>query len=242
MSSFDYLARRILTRGVSAFERDDYGAALTSFRALLERHPDFADVRNKAGMCLALLGSPEAALEEFDYAVRVNPGYVEAHLNRAIVLNDLGRFPAAREAVATAAELEGRQGDARFRGDSGNLIATTHARLGDLYAAAGAPELAIAQYREALLLRPRFVDIRMKLARSLVDTGQLLQARTEVESILDERPGYTGVRILYGTICHRLGDTETAVRQWRRAAEEAPDDLRPRAYMATLAEASERTS
>jgi len=241
MSSFDYVARQILTRGVSAFERDDYGAALADFRALLEKYPDFADVRNKAGLCLALLGSSEAALEEFDHAVRVNPAYVEAHLNRAIVLNDLGHFPEARAAVARAAELEGRHGDARFRGDVGNRIATTHARLGDHYAGASAPELAIAQYREALLLRPRFVDIRMKLARALLDTGQLQQARTEVESILDERPGYTGVRILYGTICHRLGDRDGAVAQWKRAAEEAPEDLRARAYLATLAEAPEGT-
>ncbi|NNM33757.1 MAG: tetratricopeptide repeat protein [Gemmatimonadetes bacterium] len=234
MSSFDYVARQILTRGVSAFERDDYGSALADFRTLLETYPDFADVRNKAGLCLALLGSSEAALEEFDHAVRVNPGYVEAHLNRAIVLNDLGQFPEAREAVTRAAELEGRQGDARFRGDVGNRIATTHARLGDLYAATGAPELAIGQYREALLLRPRFVDIRMKLAKVLVETGQLLQARSEVESILEERPSYTGARILYGTVCHRLGDTDTAVEQWERAANEAPADLRPRAYLATM--------
>ena len=240
MPSFDYLSRQLLTRGVSAFERDDYGAALTDFRTLLAQYPNFPDVRNKAGLCLALLGSSEAALEEFNHAVRVNPSYVEAHLNRAIVLNDLGQFPEAREAVAKAAELEGRQGEARFRGDVGNRIATTHGQLGDLYAAAGAPDLAAAQYREALLLRPRFVDIRMRLASSLLATGQLLQARTEVESILDESPGYTGARILFGTICQRLGDNDGAINQWKQAAEEAPGDLRPRAYLATLTEEPEK--
>ena len=67
----------------------------------------------------------------------------------------------------------------------------------------------------------------MKLARALLSGGELLQARTEVESILDESPGYTGAWILYGTICHRLGDAEMARQQWEQAAEEAPNDRGP---------------
>ena len=124
--SLDYASRQTLRRGVSAFEREDYGAALTDFRAVLERHPDFADIRNKAGLCLALLGSSEAALAEFDHAVKVNPSYVEAHVNRAIVLNDLGQFAAARDAITTAGKLEDQPGGPRFRGDVGNRIADKH--------------------------------------------------------------------------------------------------------------------
>ncbi|HIF08316.1 MAG TPA: tetratricopeptide repeat protein, partial [Gemmatimonadetes bacterium] len=57
---------------------------------MLEDHPNFADVRNRAGLCLAMMGDPESALEEFDAALEINDEYAEAHLNRAIVLNDLG--------------------------------------------------------------------------------------------------------------------------------------------------------
>lgn len=233
--SLDFAARQILTRGTSAFERDDYGAALNDFRTVLEHYPNFADVRNKAGLCLALLGSPEAALGEFEHAIRVNPSYVEAHLNRAIVLNDLGRFPAAREAIATAWELEYTGGEDRFRGDVGNRIAVGHARLGDLYAAAGADDLAVAQYSDALRVRPHFVDIRGKLAQALLGIDRTEDAKAELEAILEENPHYTGARIQLGVALQRIGDIEGAVREWTRASSEAPGDLRPRAYLATLA-------
>ncbi len=233
--SLDFAAGQILTRGTSAYERDDYSAALNDFRAVLEHNPGFADVRNKAGLCLALLGSPAAALEEFEHAVRVNDSYVEAHLNRAIVLNDLGRFPEARAAVAKAWELEYSQGEDRFRGDVGNRIAVGHAKLGDLYGAAGADDLAVAQYRDALRMRPRFVDIRSRLAKSLLATGRTEEAKAELEAILDENPHYTGARIQLGVALQRLGDRDGAVREWTRASKDAGGDLRPRAYLATLA-------
>ena len=41
------------------------------------------------------MGDAEAALEQFDEALKVNDTYAEALLNRAIVLNDPGRFKEA---------------------------------------------------------------------------------------------------------------------------------------------------
>ena len=52
-------------------------------------------MHNKAGLCLAMMGEMERALAEFDEALKLNDTYAEAHLNRAIVLNDLGRFEEA---------------------------------------------------------------------------------------------------------------------------------------------------
>jgi hypothetical protein len=40
-----------------------------------------------------------AALEQIDLAVDVNPRYVEAHINRALLLQELGRYEEARRAV-----------------------------------------------------------------------------------------------------------------------------------------------
>jgi len=70
-----------IERGVAAWDRDDYQAALSDFRVVLTEHPDFPDVRNKAGLCLAMLGDLTEALDQLDAAVRIAPGYAEAHLN-----------------------------------------------------------------------------------------------------------------------------------------------------------------
>ncbi len=59
-------------------------------------------------------------------------------------------------------------------------------------------------------------------------------ARAELESILEANPSYTDARIVLGATLLRLDDRDGAVREWTRAAREAPDDLRPKAYLATL--------
>src|SRR4051812_20073533 len=89
-----------------AFERHDYRTALDLFEKLAQQNPHFADVRHYAGLCESFLGNPEAALEQFDYAIAANPAYVEAHINRALTLNELGRFEEARDAFDQAGHFE----------------------------------------------------------------------------------------------------------------------------------------
>ena len=233
MARDDKEAREFVARGVSAWERDDYRSALETFRKVLKEHPYFADVHNKAGLCLAMLGELEEALAHFDSALKQNASYAEAHLNRGIVLNELGRHNEAQEAFSKAGKLDTRDSRA-FPSDVGNRIAVTHAQLGDLYLVANHPEEAARHYEAALKVRPRFMDIRSKFAESLLELGDLERSRDELETILESRPGFVGARIRLGVVLHRLGETDAAVREWKRSAAEDPEDMRPRAYLASV--------
>lgn len=226
-------ARDVVARGVTAWERDEFESALGTFREVLAEHPYFADVHNKAGLCLAMLNRPDEALEHFDAALKLNPAYAEAHLNRGIVLNELGRHDEAKAALTRASELDTRDSRA-FPSDVGNRIAVTHAQLGDLYLVANHPQEAARHYEEALGVRPRFMDIRSKFAEALIELGDLERAREELETVLEARPGFTGARIRLGLVYHRLGDNQAAVREWMRCAQDDPDDMRPRAYLASV--------
>jgi tetratricopeptide (TPR) repeat protein len=226
-------ARAIVARGVSAWERDDFESALETFRSVLAEHPYFADVHNKAGLCLAMLGRLEEALEHFEAAVQRNPSYAEAHLNRGIVLNDLGRHDEAREAFSRAGELDRRDSPV-FPSEVGNRIAVTHAQLGDLYLVANQPKRALAHYQAALEIRPRFMDIRSKYAETLIELGELEKAKEELVLILQSRPSFVGARVRLGVVLHRLGADEEAVREWRQCLEDDPTDMRARAYLASV--------
>lgn len=219
--------------GVSAWERDDYESALTTFREVLEAHPYFADVQNKAGLCLAMLGRPEEALVHFEAALEQNASYAEAHLNRGIVLNELGRHEEAQVALNRAGEIDFRDSRA-FPSDVGNRLAVTHAQLGDLYLVANHPREAAKHYRTALEVRPRFMDIRTKYAEALIELEEFEQAREELETILEGRPHFVGARVRMGVVLRRLGDNEGAIREWKRCAADDPDDMRPRAYLASM--------
>ena len=226
-------ARQVVARGISAWERDDFESALDTFRGVLEDFPQFADVQNKAGLCLAMLGRLEEALEHFDAALAENPSYAEAHLNRGIILKDLGRNEEAQEALTKAVHLDSRDSPV-FPSEVGNRIAVTHAQLGDLYLVANHPSNAIEHYRSALEIRPRFMDIRSKFAETLIELGDLEQAKDELELILESRPSFVGARVRLGVVLHRLGDDEQAVAEWKRCREADPRDMRARAYLASV--------
>ena len=166
-------------RGRLAVARRDYAAALADFREVLRERPEWADIRHLAGLCLSFLDQPEAALEEFDRALELNPKYVEAHLNRAITLNELGRYEEAKEAFRLAAEYEtARSG--RFPGAVSARLANAHMALADLYMEAGDPASAETEYRRALDLRPEFLDIGNKLAQALLRRGEYDAAEAEL--------------------------------------------------------------
>ena len=169
---------QLIQRGISAWEREDYETALATFREVLDENPGFADIQNKAGLCMAMLGDVEGALGAFDAALALNPGFAEAHLNRGIMLNELGDHDAGQEAFAKAGELDTRDGTA-FPSDVGNQIAVTHAKLGDLYLVANHPAEAAQQYHAAIRVRPRFLDVRSKLAEALLEVGDADGARSE---------------------------------------------------------------
>lgn len=221
-----------IERGVDAWERDDYGLALACFQVVLEEHPGFPDVRNKAGLCLAMLGDLDGALAQLDEAVTLQPRYAEAHLNRAIVLNELGRFEEARDAFARAAQLERTD---EFPADVGNRLAVAHARVADLYLSCARPERAVDEYLAALEVRPGFLDIRSRLAEAYLNLGRLDDARRELVAILELNPRFTGARVRLGLVLQRSGDRAGAEREWRRCAEERPEDARVQAYLAATA-------
>ena len=238
MSESDsYSAKQVIERGICAWERADYEAALSLFRGVLEHHPGFADVHNKAGLCLAMLGDPEAALEEFDKALAISDTYAEAHLNRAIVLQGLGHFEEARRHLRRADELDHLESE-EFPSDVGHQIAIAHAKLGDLYLVADHPEEAAKEYQKALAVRTRFLDIRSKYAEALIGMGRWKDAQEQLETILEKNPSFTSARLRLGLALHRQGERDQARKEWERCVQEDPRDMRAKAYLAALGEGS----
>jgi Tfp pilus assembly protein PilF len=180
-----------------------------------------------------MLGQPEAALVEFDQALRLNDQYIEAHLNRAIVLTELGRYEEASSSFERASHF-GTEAEGSFPTLITNRLANGHSTLGDLYLEAGALGQAADQYRAALQMRPRFHDIRNKLAQALLQLGDLTQAASELDTVLQGNPRFLAARLNLGLVFFRLGILEAARREWRICREQQPDNPQLRAYLEML--------
>jgi tetratricopeptide (TPR) repeat protein len=227
------MTSQLIQRAQLAFERKEYASALETLQAVLQEKPGFADVRHLAGLCLGFLGRSEEAVEQIDLALQVNPRYVEAHVSRALLLQDLGRYGDAREAFQSASHFE-REDHGRFPAAVTTRLANAHADLGDLYMAAGTAADAAAQYASALELRPLFHDIRSRYAAALLQLDMPDQACKELQAVLQGNPLFLAARLNLGLAYYRLGRIDEAAAEWRACATQQPDNPQVRAYVALL--------
>lgn len=225
--------QQLIQRGRQAYERRNYADALAAFRAVLKENPNFADIRHLTGLCLGFLGQPHEALVEFDAAIQLNQRYVEAHLNRAIVLTELGRYDDAQVAFQEAGRHE-TDTAGPFPALISARLANAHATVGDLYFEAGAPVQAAEQYRLALGMRPQFHDIRNKLAQALLQLGELEAAAAELRTVLAGNPRFLAARLNLGLVHFRVGQMGEALREWEICREQQPQNPQVRAYLAML--------
>jgi tetratricopeptide (TPR) repeat protein len=213
--------------------RDYHGAALL-LTSLTQEGPAFADAFNLLGLSLAMVDRGDDAVEAFDQALRVNPRYVEAYLNRAVVLNHLGRESDAEVSMARAAEL-GAADESGYPSVVANTLANSHLSLGHAYREAGALELAINQYRRALELRPYFNDVRLALSRTLMEHNQPGEAAAVLDEVLRVRPTWLDAMLLRGLAAYLQGDLDAAGTIWDEASMRHPEEPRLEIYRSMLA-------
>ncbi|MEO6067739.1 MAG: tetratricopeptide repeat protein [Gemmatimonadales bacterium] len=220
------------------FALQDYYGAVHLLEEVLATGRAFADAHHLLGLCRSLLGQQEQALAAFDTAVQLNPRYVEAHIHRGLVLNQLGRTAEAEESFRRASALEGPR-TGRFSPHVSARLANQHAALGEAYAEAGALADAVEQYRKAVELGPAFIDLRYRLARLMLDAGNPLGAREELDRVLQARPGFVEAQASLGLAHYLAGDAAEARRVWREALERQPENTRVEAYLAMMDRAKE---
>lgn len=223
----------LLAQARERFAVQDYRGAIHHLLEVIESGRSFADAHHLLGVCWSMVGQPDRALEAFDRALELNSRYIEAHIHRGLVLNQMGRVVEA-EAAFTRASAGGRQGAGGLPAAVAGELANQHAALGEVYAELGALEEAIGQFRRAVELGPNFADLRHRLARLLLDAGRVLEAREELERILATHPDQYEAQASLGLAHYLGGDPQAARDLWEACRRSRPEDARVVAYLAML--------
>jgi tetratricopeptide (TPR) repeat protein len=213
------------------FAVQDYYGAVHLLEEVIASGRSFADAHHLLGLSLALLGQRERALEEFEQALARNPGYIEANIHRGIILNEMGRAEEA-EAAFRLATAHGEPSVGGYSRPVAALLANQHADLGVSYAEAGAIAEAIVEFRRAVELGPAFHDLRYRLARLLLEAGRPLEAREELERILEGHPDFLDALASLGLAHYLSGDAAAAREVWARCQAKRPSNARVEAYLA----------
>jgi tetratricopeptide (TPR) repeat protein len=144
------------------------------YRAILDQHPSWCDVRVRCGMLLKLLGRPDEAIECFERAAKENPGYVEAWVQLGLTRQHVGDVRGAREALETAVGIRPQYAD-------------LHYRLGLIYCGEMEFDLAMEQLETAAALNRGNPDFQRQLWVAL--EGMQMKGRRGVGRRVEEMVG-----------------------------------------------------
>ena len=124
-------ARAYHEEGREAADRGEHAEAIRLYTLAIDEHPRYPEAYHDRGYCSIQLrlsaeseGNSRAHLQrafgDFDEAIRINPAYLNAYFNRAMLLASIGRHKDAAEDLISVLRLNTR--DAR-----------AHLKLGELY-------------------------------------------------------------------------------------------------------------
>jgi tetratricopeptide (TPR) repeat protein len=106
----------------------------------------------------------------------------------------------------------------------GGATAYVHNNLGIVLQGRGQHEKAVAHFRDAARLDPRYPAPRILLASSLLALGRVKDARTAAEQAVKLAPKEPLARLLLARVLDRAGDMTGAVDQYRALKGLKPDD------------------
>lgn len=161
-------------------------------------------------------------------ALQINPGFAAALSIRAQIQLMLGHTEAAEKLFESAVLLKPGLRDAR------RLLNLIRSRGADVIQA------AIGALREEIATRPADVELKLELARKLLEWGDTGEARAVLELALELDPDRAEALLLHAKVAALLGDRAAAVAGFQRVLELAPDQWEAHTNLAMLLGAEDK--
>jgi len=189
-------ALKILAAGVALF--------LLSNHSFTEYHSDRSWWHTDRALAYARDGQVNLALKEFDLALEQNPGYVDAHVEKAGLLASVGRRDEALRHYRLVKQHRPERVDVRI----GMAACLT---------LAGQPEQAIRELRQVLAMSPVSAQAHFELGRALGSTGEFVAAEEALRESLRLSPNEAGPTVNLGIVLAQQGKHAEAVEQYETA-------------------------
>ncbi|MDE4305636.1 sulfotransferase [Phaeobacter gallaeciensis] len=211
------IASRDLGIATSYLNSGAYKPALKIAKRLQKTTPRDPHPFNIAGICLSAMNKLPEAIAQFQRAMKIDPGFVDARHNLAQTLILSGRHAQAIRVVEPL-----RDGDAT----ACFFLAQAHVQLGDLTAASAAIEQAVA-------LRPSFAPAQNLRGLILTNLGEETEAIVAYETALASDPNNVETLVNISLPLARQNRHDEGHRMAERAVQLAPDHIGARLRLGT---------
>ncbi len=258
----------LLVTTVSAVRADAARTAVwtnkvTLWDDVLAKYPESMMAHNAKGLQALEAGQLDAARDWFERALKVAPGFSEAHKNIGVVFARLGDWDRAAAAFEFALKINPGYSEARvdlgkvyehvgrpdlaldtyeglLRDDPGD--AAVLGRTAFLLEQRGDLNEAAVRYRRVVEMNPGDREARMSLGTVLLRAGRWADARGVFQAVLVEEPDSYAARFNVGAALDGMGGWDEAIEAYQRAAALQPSDPDPYFRMGVILSKRERWS
>ncbi|MEN3044579.1 MAG: tetratricopeptide repeat protein [Candidatus Hydrothermales bacterium] len=206
--------------------------ALRLMKNLAENRENYADFQHFLGIIYYSLGMIDESINQFEKALKINPNYIEAHLNLSIALNDKGDYLRAKEHYEKAAQLE-KEGH-RIPVSLRNNLANTYMKIGDSFFEIGEYERAKEEYERAIEIAPFFLDLRTKHAKTLLQLGEIDKAIYSLKEVILLNPKYEEAKVTLSICFYKKGEKEKAKKILEEVLRDNPSNTKAKTYLKML--------
>jgi tetratricopeptide (TPR) repeat protein len=217
---------KVYEEGRAAFAAGDFAVAEKCFTQVLRHHSDWPELYGKLGTIYHHKGRFTDAVKLYAHALQLNPKYVEARLNLAVLLNDMGRYEHAGRLLEKMSKIVPYPG----RLSMGSL-ATNHMSTGDAYFNLQLFNHARVEFEHATKLRPGWPDLRTKLGITYRRLGRFQDAVRELETAVALNPESAHSRTELALCRFQSGDRQRGVSEWEGVLNRWPDHEPARRYL-----------
>lgn len=205
----------------------------------LDREPGASNINLLLANLYQIQSNYPKAIEQLSKAINSNPNFLEASITLCNILCDLGQYEEANQQYQKIYQEKTNKGSLpkTVRGRLANL----HAENGKIYEKTGLTTEAAGEYIKALTLFSDMPDIRLKLAKILINQGHIQKAKRELSILLDSSPNDGEALAFFGIALYREGQVDEARDQWKRSLQLDPENPISKSYSQLISENSANT-
>jgi tetratricopeptide (TPR) repeat protein len=190
-------------------DKDGWPAGPDPFMTALVALKTGGDARLQKGIQLAEAGRLQAAADEHEAALLVDPKLLPAHVNLIRLYGSLGRPEKAEEHYRAALALDPN-------------LAEIHYNYGVLLTGQGKYAEAADAFRRALELKPAYAEAQNNYAYLLMTSGKLEEAAQHYRAAIESKPDYRAAHFNLGRILVQQGKVVDAIEHFRQTL--TPED------------------